>query len=212
MTVYLMKDVTVAILAGGNSKRFGSMKALVELNGKPLVTYMLELAKRVSSEVLIAVSDDEQVDQLLPFSKNARVVVDPDDERRSALTGALTAFEYTETKYTLLLPVDSPFAKVAVLDLLIRLRDGHGAVVPSWPSGHIEPLHAVYHAEHAYANGLDLVEQNTYKMRDLLDRLHHVLYVSTEALKQFDPDLVTFKNFNTEKELKAFENHLKQKC
>ena len=85
-----MKDVTVAILAGGNSHRFGSMKALVELHDKPLVTHMLDIARRLSSEVLVAVANDEQREQLLPYTKKVRVVVDPDDEERSAITGALS--------------------------------------------------------------------------------------------------------------------------
>lgn len=206
-----MKDVTVAILAGGNSKRFGSMKAIVELNGKPLVTHMVDIAKRITSEVLIALSDDEQMHQIEPYLKNTRAVVDPENEERSALTGALTAFEHTETKYTLLLPIDTPLASIDLLELLLRLRAGHGAVVPSWPSGYIEPLHSVYLAEHAYAIGLKLVEQSIYKMSELLDRIHNVLYVSTEALKQFDPNLETFKNFNTERELKTFVSKMKQK-
>lgn len=205
-----MKDVTVAILAGGESTRFGSMKATVEFNGKPLLLHMLQVARRISDNVLVVVSNEDQLDQVTPLSKNARVVRDPDDEERSALTGALTAFEHTETKYALLLPVDTPLANVELLTLLLRLRTGHGAIVPSWPSGYIEPLHSVYLAEHAYAIGLDLVDKKVYKMSELLKRIHHVLYVSTEALKQFDPDLITFKNFNTPKELKAFESKYKR--
>lgn len=206
-----MKDVTVVILAGGYSKRFGSMKAIAQLNGRPLVTHMIEIAKQITSEVLVAVSDDEQMLQITPYTKNTRVVIDPDNEERSALTGALTAFEFTQTKYTLLLPVDTPLADINLLNLLLRFRGGHGAVVPSWPSGYVEPLHSVYLAEHAYAIGLSLVEQKIYKMSSFLEQIHNVLYVSTEALKQFDPDLATFKNFNTEKEMKTFENYKKRK-
>ena len=205
-----MKDVTVAILAGGNSTRFGSMKALVEFNGNPLLLHMLQIARRISDNVLVAISNDNQMNQITPLLKDVRIVCDPDDEERAALTGALTAFEYTETKYTLLLPVDTPLANVDLLKLLLRLRAGHGAVVPSWPSGYIEPLHSVYLAEHAYALGLDLVGKGIYKMSELLRRIHHVLYVSTEALKQFDADLSTFKNFNTPKDLKSIESIYKR--
>jgi len=205
-----MKDVTVAILAGGNSTRFGSMKALVEFNGKPLLLHMLQIARRISDNVLIALSNDNQMNQITSLLKDVKVVCDPDDEERAALTGALTAFEHTETKYTLLLPVDTPLANVDLLKLLLEFRTGHGAVVPSWPSGYIEPLHSVYLAEHAYALGLDLVDKGVYKMSELLRKIHQVLYVSTEALKQFDTDLSTFKNFNTPKDLKSFENQYKR--
>jgi molybdopterin-guanine dinucleotide biosynthesis protein A len=50
-----------------------------------------------------------------------------------------------------------------------------------------------------------VIEEGKHKMRNLLDRLQSVLYVSTETLKQFDSELNTFKNFNTPKELKTAE-------
>jgi molybdopterin-guanine dinucleotide biosynthesis protein A len=60
-------------------------------------------------------------------------------------------------------------------------------------------------AEHAYFHGLKVMEEGLYKLLELLDRLHSVLFVSTETLKQFDSDLNTFTNINTPKELRAAE-------
>ena len=204
-----MKDITVAILAGGTSKRFGSEKALAEFHGKPLISYMLDIAQQISSSILVVVSDEEQEEKLKPLVKTAQIVTDPEGEPKCALTGALSAFEHTETSHTLLLPVDAPLAEPELLKMLIRLSPGHGAVVPSWPSGYIEPLHSVYLAEHAYVLGLDVMEKGLRKMSDLLDRIQHVLYVSTETLNQFDPELNSFMNFNTPQELKDAERKRK---
>jgi len=204
-----MKDITVAILAGGSSKRFGSDKAIAKFQGKPLISHMLDIARKVSSTILIAVSDEEQEKNLRPFAKSTKIVIDPEGEPKCALTGAITAFEHTETTHVILLPVDAPLAKPDLLKMLIQLSPGHGAIVPSWPSGYIEPLHSVYHAEHAYACGLGVMEKGSRKMSDLLDRIQHVLYVSTETLNQFDPELSTFVNFNTPKELKDVERKMK---
>ena len=205
-----MKDITVAILAGGSSKRFGSDKALAEFQGRPLISHMLDIARKISSTILVVVSDEEQEKNLKPHVRNVKIVTDPEGEPKCALTGALTAFEHTETSHVVLLPVDAPLAKPDLLKMLIRLKPGHGAIVPSWPSGYIEPLHSVYHAEHAYALGLDVMEKGLRKMSDLLDRIQHVLFVSTETLNQFDPELDTFLNFNTPKELKDAERKLKR--
>jgi len=206
-----MKDITVAIIAGGESKRFGSMKALAEFQGKPLISHMLDIAQQITSTILVVISDEEQEEKLKPLVKTAQIVTDPEGEPKCALTGALTAFEHTETSHTLLLPVDAPLVEPNLLKMLIRLSPGHGAVVPSWPSGYIEPIHSVYLAEHAYILGLDVMEKGLLRMRDLLDRLQNVLYVSTETLNQFDPELNTFMNFNTAQELKSAERKRKQK-
>ncbi len=206
-----MEKVTVAILAGGTSKRFGSEKSLASFHGEPLVKHMVSIARNLSSEIIVVVSDDVQEAKLREVVQGVRVVVDPPSSIRCALAGALTAFEYTLTPHTLLLPVDTPLASIDLLRMMIRMGSGHGAVVPSWPSGYIEPLHSVYLAEHAYYHGLKVMEKGNYKMSDMLDAVQNVLFVSTETLKQFDPDLDTFLNFNTVKDLKTAERKSSKK-
>ncbi|TET09060.1 MAG: molybdenum cofactor guanylyltransferase [Candidatus Thorarchaeota archaeon] len=200
-----MEKTTVAILAGGSAKRFGSEKALAEFQGRPLIAHMVDVAQKLSSEIMIVVSDETQEENLRGIVSDVRIVVDPPSEIKSALAGALTAFEYTLTSHVLLLPIDTPLANTELLKMLIRMSPGHGAVVPAWPSGYIEPLHSVYLAEHAYFHGLKVMAEGLHRMRALLDRLHSVLFVSTETLKQFDSDLNTFTNINTPKELRAAE-------
>jgi len=203
--------VTVAILAGGTSRRFGSEKALADYQGKPLISHMIKIARKLTSEIIVVVSDEKQKAKLSAIARDVRVVVDPPGETRCALTGALTAFEYTLTKHTLLLPVDTPLANVELLKVIISMGPGHGAVVPAWPSGYIEPLHSVYLAEHAYYQGLKVMNKGFCKMSDMLDALQNVLFVSTETLRQFDPNLDTFENFNTLKDLKRAERKRSKK-
>jgi molybdopterin-guanine dinucleotide biosynthesis protein A len=200
-----MTDVTVAILAGGNSKRFGSEKALAKFHEQPLISHMLDIARKTSTKTLVVFSDDAQLEKIKPYVKLGRTAVDPEDSVKCALSGAVTAFEHAGTEHTLLLPIDTPLALPNLLKVLIEMCPEHGAVVPSWPSGYIEPLHSVYMTEHAYYHGLKVIERGSYKMSSLLQELRNVLYVSTETLKQFDARLETFKNLNTLGELKAAE-------
>jgi molybdopterin-guanine dinucleotide biosynthesis protein A len=206
-----MEKVTVAILAGGSSKRFGSEKALADFQGEPLILQMIKVAKKLSPETMIVVSNEKQEAILREIVEDVRIVVDPPNDVKCALAGALTAFEYSLTSHTLLLPVDTPLASVDLLRLLIRMSSGHGAVVPSWPSGYIEPLHSVYLSEHAYYHGLKVMEKGLHRMSDMLDALQNVLFVSTEALKQFDPELDTFVNINTQRDLKSAEREYSKK-
>jgi molybdopterin-guanine dinucleotide biosynthesis protein A len=197
-----MKEIGVAILAGGSSKRFGSQKALVKFRGKPMILHVLEKAREISSNVRVVVSDESLIEGIAALIGDVAINVDPDESVSCALTGALTAFEYADTKYTQLLPVDAPLINVQVMRLMGSMAPGHGAVVPSWPSGYIEPLHSIYHSEHAYALGLEVMDQGLHRMSDMLRRLRNVLYVSTEALKQLDPKLETFTNINSLQDLK----------
>jgi molybdopterin-guanine dinucleotide biosynthesis protein A len=205
------EDLTVAILAGGASKRFKTEKYLATFQGRPLIAHMADIAKQVSSRVIIVTSTDEQAKEIRKLVKWAEVVVDPEESDRAALIGALTAFEYAGTKYTLLLPVDTPLANVRLLRTLVGLAAGHGAVVPSWPSGYIEPLHSVYLTEHAYLNGLKTLENGRRRMQELLDNLNNVMYVSTLVLQEMDPELGTFENVNTAGDLRALEKKVSKR-
>jgi molybdopterin-guanine dinucleotide biosynthesis protein A len=205
MTIMSEKVLTVAILAGGTSGRFGSEKAMAKFRDRPLVTHMIDIAKHLSSEIIVVVSNGIQKEIIGKVVTGESIVVDPEDSVRSALTGAVTAFEYATTEYVMLLPVDTPLASIPLLQSIAELGPGYGAVVPSWPSGYIEPLHATYLAEHAYGRGLEVIAKKKQRMRDLLDALHNVMHISTEVLKMFDPNLDTFVNINTEQELRKLE-------
>jgi molybdopterin-guanine dinucleotide biosynthesis protein A len=205
MTIMSEKVLTVAILAGGTSGRFGSEKAMAKFRDRPLVTHMIDVAKHLSSEIIVVVSNGIQKETIGKVVTGENIVVDPEDSVRSALTGAVTAFEYATTEYVMLLPVDTPLASIPLLRSIAELGPGYGAVVPSWPSGYIEPLHATYLTEHAYGRGLEVIAKKKQRMRDLLDALHNVMHISTEVLKMFDPNLDTFVNINTEQELRKLE-------
>jgi molybdopterin-guanine dinucleotide biosynthesis protein A len=195
-------NLTVAILAGGDSSRYGSEKATILFQDQQLITHMVQVARKLTSNIVVVLSDSEQENRLGSLLEDTKVVTDSDSKIKSALNGAITAFEFSNTEFTLLLPVDTPLANVDLLLTLYQLADGHGAVVPSWPNGNIEPLHAVYLTEHAYAKGLETLDSGRRRMQVFLDNLTNVLYLSTEVLKKFDPQLLTFENINTLNDLK----------
>ncbi|MHA1577460.1 MAG: molybdenum cofactor guanylyltransferase [Candidatus Thorarchaeota archaeon] len=202
----IQRDLTVAILAGGDSKRYGSDKTFALFQGTPLISYMVRIAKKLTENVLIVLSSEDQRAGVEDIVGDAEIVTDPEGSDRSSLNGAVTAFEYSETEYTLLLPVDTPLANVDLLLSLIQLRDGHGAVIPSWPNGNIEPLHGVYKSEHAYTHGLEILKTEKRRLKAMLDSMTNVLYVSTEVLKHYDPELLTFENINTLNDHKTTES------
>src|SRR5208337_3578736 len=64
------------------------------------------------------------------------------------LGGILTALRHTSADWNLVAACDMPELSVEFLKLLINAATGHPAVdalVPSGPSGRLEPLCAVYH-------------------------------------------------------------------
>lgn len=203
-------DRSVVILAGGFSSRFGQDKGLVRLAGKPLIKHVLGAADNIVEEKIVVVSSKVQAENFAKVvDSNVNVLVDADDVQ-SPLVGALAGFEETHGKYALLLPCDTPLVSREVLLLLFDLCIGKNAVIPRWPNGNIEPLHAVYCTKFALEAAKSALSGGKLNMRSMADGLRGVRYVSTLVLQQLNPDLRTFFNVNTLLDLKKAESMLKR--
>ena len=121
---------------------------------------------------------------------------------RSPLIGALTGFRSAQGKCSLLLPFDIPFVSREVVSLLFELFQNKAAIIPRWPNGYIEPLHAVYQTKLALEAAKSAVAEGKSNVRAIIKKLRDVHYVSTLVIQQFDPDLQTFFNINTPADLK----------
>lgn len=203
-------DRSAIIMSGGQSKRFGRNKGLVELLGKPLIRYVVDRIFPIVDEIIIVVAFEEQERELSNlFSTPIRIVID-DYSFRSPLVGALTGFKSAHGVYSLLLPCDTPLISRRVITHLFQLASGLDAVIPKWPNNDIEPLQALYKTKTAYESSMNAVKEGKMRMSDMIMRLNEIYYVSTEFLRNLDPELNTFINVNTPQDLKKVEKVLNQ--
>jgi len=200
---------SAVILAGGFSRRFGSDKGLVNLDGKPLVRHVIDRASKVADEVLVVVSSKEQKNKFETILEEKADLVIDKDESQSPLVGAITGFESAKGEYSLLLPCDTPLVSTQILQFLLDMCTNRSAAIPRWPNGYIEPLQAVYHTKSALTAAKTALAQGNRNMRSMINNLRGVRYVSTMVLEQLEPDLLTFFNVNTPQDLKKAESTLK---
>ncbi|HEX9261035.1 MAG TPA: NTP transferase domain-containing protein, partial [Candidatus Bathyarchaeia archaeon] len=105
-------------------------------------------------------------------------------------------------EYILLVPFDTPFISQKVALLLFELCVRRSAVIPRWPNGQIEPLHAVYRTEIALKAAKSAADSGRLDMRAMIERMPNVRFVSTLVIEQLDPKLESFFNVNTVVDLK----------
>ncbi len=197
------------ILAGGFSRRFGQEKGLIDLAGKPLILHVVDRVYKIVNETVVVVNSKVKKGKFESLLGNiANVVVDK-QEAQSPLVGALTGFESAKGEYSLLLPCDTPLISSQVTELLLDTCVNKAAVIPRWPNGYIEPLQAAYHTKSAITAAKRALEEGRLDLRSMIARLSGVRYISTVALRQMDPKLLTFFNINTPKDLKKAESLLK---
>jgi molybdenum cofactor guanylyltransferase len=183
--------ITAFVLAGGKSSRMGSDKAFLELAGRPLLAYSLDLARSVANEVKI-VGDPRK------FASFGAVIADVYSDR-GPLGGIHAALTGSTTDWNLVLGVDLPFLRISFLNYLLSEAQSSGAVVtvPS-ANGYLHPLCAVYRkqfsvsAESALSDGKNKVDA---LFPDVLTRV-----ISDEELAGAGFDASIFRNLNTPEE------------
>jgi len=202
-------DNSAIVLAGGASKRFGHDKGLVPLAGKPLIMHVLDALDEIVDEKIVVASSKEQAEKIAKILKpNIRIVIDQ-NPLQSPLVGALTGFKEVRGEYALLLPCDTPMISRETLALILELCIGKNAVIPRWPNGYIEPLHAAYRVKPALEAASAALKEGRLDMRSMIDKLRGIRYISTLVFQQFDPQLKMFFNVNTPLDLKRAEAMLK---
>jgi molybdopterin-guanine dinucleotide biosynthesis protein A len=195
-------DRSAIILAGGFSIRFGQDKGVLDLGNKALIKHVVDAVKPVVDEIIVVTSSQDRV---MKYTKvvgaDAQFVIDS-FESEGPLVGALTGFGSAGGKYVLLLPFDSPFVSRDVVSLLFDLCLTKAAVIPRWPNGQIEPLHAVYLTNVALEAAKIAVDEGKLDVLSMIEKLRGVRYVSTLVIQQLDPEFRTFFNVNTPLDLK----------
>jgi molybdopterin-guanine dinucleotide biosynthesis protein A len=123
-------DVTVAVLAGGLGSRIGGDKAIVELAGRPLISYPLQAASDAGLEAVVVAKPATKLPPL-----GVQLLLEP-DEPTHPLLGIITALEHHPA--IIALPCDMPFVEPQALVALAEMK---GDVATLWPG---EPFPALY--------------------------------------------------------------------
>jgi molybdenum cofactor guanylyltransferase len=192
----LSLERSAIILAGGMSKDFDGEKAVLELEGKPLLSYVVEAVQDIAEQVIVVTDSQEVADAYKELLPTADFVVN-----KSALKGPLAeaaaGFEAAEGEYSLILPSGSPFVSPELIQLLFDLCIGKSAVVPRWTNQECEPLHSVYNTKIALQTAKELLAEGVDDMETLVEKLRGVRYLSTMVIEQLDPDYRSFFTVTT---------------
>ena len=128
------------VLAGGDGRRIGGDKAMVELEGRPLLLYPLAVLRAVLDEVAVVA---KQSTVLPPLDPAVAIWLEA-DEPRHPLVGIVHALRCARGRPVVVVAGDMPFVTRGLVAALARERSrGAAAVVPR-ASGSLQPLCARY--------------------------------------------------------------------
>jgi molybdopterin-guanine dinucleotide biosynthesis protein MobB len=188
-----MDLVSLALLAGGRSRRMGRDKAFVEVGGRVLIERLRDSLAPAFDHVFIVAKDARRFRTLgLPVIADAL----PQD---SPTVGVYTAVLASPTPRVLCLGIDLPFVTREVLMALVARSEPFEAAVPRDDTG-LQPLCAVYAKETLPV--LELMLEQDERRLDLIFERVRTSYLDVRDAGLGDPG-VLFMNINTPADLAA---------
>jgi molybdopterin-guanine dinucleotide biosynthesis protein A len=184
-----MPEFSVAILAGGESRRMGTDKALLQVGGQSLIERVIEVASPIADECMVIANSSA------PFS-HLHLPVHPDKAPGlGPLAGLQAALANARNDTVLLLACDLPFLTRDFLLYAVASIGQCQAAIPRDRGGRLQPVCAAYatscvtFVERALAGG-------RRSMGDFVGDLDlHIL--EPEEWQEYDPDGLLFTNVNT---------------
>jgi len=195
-----IEGVSGVILAGGESRRMGSDKSLLPLNGALFIEHVYRLMAELFEEVIL-VTNAPDLYQRIPCRKV------PDLYRvKSSLAGIHSGLSHARNAKAFVVACDMPFLSAAVIRRLCNWTADADLLLPRNAHG-IEPLHALY-SKTCLPAIEKLLEAGRLKISLFFPEIH-LVEVAAESLMDLDPEGLSFRNINTPREYFALRDRLK---
>jgi FdhD protein len=188
-----IEGVTAAILAGGESRRMGTNKALLEVDGAPIISRVYKTLARLFREVILVTNNPEEY-RFLPCRKVADI-----HQGFGAIAGLHSALVNSTFDRTFVAACDMPSLDPDLISRLCTIDSSAEAVVPINTEGLREPLHAVY-TKRALQTIEELIATGDKSILIVLDRLK-----TREVGQKETGGTESFRNVNTPEEFERLK-------
>jgi molybdopterin-guanine dinucleotide biosynthesis protein A len=193
--------MTAVILAGGQSRRMRTDKALVDVGGKRLIDRVIEIITPLFSHIFINSNKPDSYQE-----KGFPVI--PDIIRgKGALGGIYTGLVHAETDYVFCVACDMPLLNRDLIRYMTENVDGCDVLIPKTPDG-FHPLHAMY-SKRCITSIEELLQKNILKISELFPKVRS-RYITEEQINLFDPHFESFFNLNTWQDLETARKKLRK--
>ena len=208
---YARPKLTVAIQAGGESRRMGQSKATVPFFGRPLIERIVERVAPVADEIVITTNEAENLTFLDALDLHCDLRLVPDVyEERGALRGLYSALSAASNPCVAVVACDMVFASAPLIahEAVAMQMRGADAVVPCNRFG-FEPFHAVYRADACLPAISDAIAQRKVRARDFYECINLSRF-GREDIERAAPGGGCFANVNTPEELARMERSIQE--
>lgn len=178
------------ILAGGDSKRLGRPKALLEFGDQTLIEMIVSQLKECFQELTL-ITDRPELYEGLPVNLTGDILMNQD---KSPLRGIHAGLSFSDRPWQFVVACDMPFLNLDFIRHLAGYAPDYDAVVPR-VGDYFQPLHAFYNRSCIGTIEKQLKDRQ-YKIIDFYRHLK-IRYVGEEEINRFNSQQDLFLNVNT---------------
>lgn len=193
-----IQNLSLAIIAGGKSRRFGAPKALADYCGKRLIEYPLALADALTLPAFI-------VNGLVTNYADLEIPVISDIIPDCGPIGGLyTALKHASTEFVATVPVDMPLLPPKIYQILFRSIDQMKPVVAR-TNADIEPLVSIWPKKSIGFIKM-CIDERRYSLRTPIKELDAKLINMEETYSDFREAF--FLNVNYQEDLESIKKYM----
>lgn len=206
---HVRRRVTVAVQAGGESRRMGRSKATVPFAGRPLICRLVERTSPAADEVIVTTNEADNLSFLEEDYPELGIRLVPDVyDFRGALPGMASALRAASGDYVAIVACDMVCASADLIahEAAVMDRTGADVVVPVNKHG-FEPFHALYRRQTCLPVIEKAISEGELRAQAFFDQVKVYGMSQSEVLK-VAPMGGCFINVNTPEELRTMEKAL----
>jgi len=192
---------SIAILAGGQSRRMGRNKALISVAGKAILAHVVDKLIPLSDDLFLVTNTPETY-QTFNLSMVGDVI-----PNMAALGGIFTAISHAKHDWVFVIACDMPLLEAQVINGMATHRQGVDIVTPRL-DGHPDALHTFYNKRCLPAIKNQLSNRRL-KIIEFFEKMR-VCYLSKYDFRNYSADFNFLMNINTPEDLARVEKMLKR--
>lgn len=186
--------MTAIILAGGKSKRFGRDKALIKIEGIPIIKRQIKILAKVFKKIIIVTNSPHKY-----RLKGVKIIQDI-IPCKGPLGGIYSGLKASDSFYNFVVACDMPFLNIDLIRYMRKKALGYDAVAIRF-NNKLHSLYAVYTKNCLEAAGVR-IRRDSLKLSGLLRNVKTKI-ISERETKRFDTQVRCLTNLNTIEEYQS---------
>jgi len=186
----MFQNISGVILAGGTSKRFdGITKANIVINGKTIMSRIIDTIKDIFEEIIIVTNTPEEFKEYINYK-----IINDQILKAGPLGGIHAAIKISSKEALFVFAGDMPLLDKKIIIRQIEFYNSHKCdiLIPRINT-YIEPLHAIYNISIIETLEDYLTGNHDYAVREFYKR-QNVIYMQLEGSEEISN---AFTNINS---------------